>query len=170
MEETIQNRTKYTQTQNGLVQHPEWNYTGIVKKSFDENKGQIQQILKTNPEIEDKRKTNQHNAVIQVNRNTHIYDAFYEFAEQTDFIQAWIMYVREANVLDPLEQREIAKEVLRGMLIAIELGSYFEAKDGWRPDYALCKMRMAMINFLLSDCDIPPYPPRIYKTSLKRRR
>ena len=138
--------------------------------AFNLNKGRIQEILKAHPEIEQRRKANQSRAITLMNYNAHKFDAYYAFSEHTAFTEAWVGYVTETNVLDPQEQREIGKEILRQMLITIGIGSYYEARDGWVPDNALCKMRMAMIKFLLSDCDLPPYPPRQYKTPLRRRR
>lgn len=145
-------------------------FTGMINNSFNQNKGKIQEILKAHPEIEEKRKANQSRAITLMNNNAHKFDAYYAFSEHTAFTEAWVGYVAEANVLDPQEQQEIGKEILRQMLITIGIGSYYEAKDGWVPDYTLCKMRMAMIKFLLSDSELPPYPPRVYKTPLKRRR
>lgn len=165
-----QNTANNNQTENDTKRQPEWNSPAIKTSPFDKNKGKIQEILKAHPEIEEKRKANQSRAITLMNQAGHKYDAYYALNEATDFTKAWVDYVTEANLLDPAEQRKIGEEILKQMLITIHIGSYYEAKDGWVPNYNLCKMRMAMIKFLLSDCGLPPYPPKRYKTPLRRRR
>lgn len=131
----------------------------MVKKSFEENKGKIQQILKENPEAEQKRRENRAWAMHVGNILASHYKPYYEYAEQTGFTEKWIGAVTQENILNPNIRMEIGKELLRQQLIAIGVGSYQEAKNGWVLDPILSKARMAMIRFLLSNGKLPPYPP-----------
>jgi hypothetical protein len=129
------------------------------KNTFESNKGRIQEILKENPELECKRRENQLNAISQGNKVAAYYKAYYEYAEQTNFTQAWIEAVTDANVFDPGIRQTIGEEILRQQIATIGMGGYYEARNGWVPDYALCKARLALIKFLLSGAHLPPYPP-----------
>lgn len=131
----------------------------MIAKTFEGNKGRIQEILRQNPELEWKRRENQLNAISQGNKIAAYYKAFYEYAEQTSFTQAWIEAVSETNVLDPRIRLLIGEEILRWQIMTIGMGGYYEAKNGWVPDYALCKARLALIKFLQSGAELPPYPP-----------
>lgn len=164
------NTSNINQTENDTELHPEWNSPVTGNNSFDLNKGKIQDILKAHPEIEQKRKVNQSRAITLMNQAGHKYDAYYEYAEKTGFTEAWIGYVAEANVSDPETQMLLGQELLRQHIITVGIGGYYEAKNGWVPDNTLCRERTALIKFLLSDFKLPPYPPRQYKTPLRRRR
>ncbi|KKU91365.1 MAG: hypothetical protein UY21_C0010G0020 [Microgenomates group bacterium GW2011_GWA1_48_10] len=164
------NTQNNNETRNNTEPRPEWNSPAIKNNPFDQNKGKIQEILKARPEIEEKRKANQSKAITLMNQAAHKYDAYYEYAEKTGFTEAWIDYVTEANVSDPEIQMGLGLELLKQHIITIGIGGYYEAKNGWVPDNILCRERAALIKFLLSDCELPSYPPRQYKTSLRRRR
>jgi len=141
-------------------QTEKWNETNVrmentcMLNTFNLNKGRIQEILKAHPEIEQKRKANQSRAITLMNQAGHKYDAYYA----------------EANVSDPAIQMFLGQELLRQHITTIGLAGYYEAKNGWIPDNTLCKERMALIKFLLQDSQLPPFPPRVYKTKLYRRR
>ena len=157
-------------------QTEKWNETNVrmentcMLNTFNLNKGRIQEILKAHPEIEQKRKANQSRAITLMNQAGHKYDAYYEYAEKTGFTEAWIDCIAEANVSDPAIQMFLGQELLRQHITTIGLAGYHEAKNGWVFDNTLCRERMALIKFLLQDSQLPPFPPRVYKTKLYRRR
>jgi len=151
------NTANNNQTKNEEVVHPELNPSMNKRPPINKNTGKIQQILQ-DPEIEDRRRTNQLQSISKQNQRAYAQRTYNEYAEATDFTQNWIEYITEANITDPNLIQKVGEELLRQHIMTIGIAGYYEAKNGWVPDNQLLRERMALIKLLQSNAPLPKAP------------
>ena len=153
-----QNTINSNQTKNGTELHPELNRMYANKPPINKNTGKIQEILKNDPEIEERRKANQLQAISRQNQRAYAQRVYNEYAEATGFTQKWVEQITEANITDPNLIQALGEELLRQHIATIGIAGYYEAKNGWVPDNQLLKERMALIKLLMSNVPLPKAP------------
>jgi hypothetical protein len=153
-----QNTTNNNQTESEMELHPELNRMYAKKPPINKNTGKIQEILKNNPEIEERRRANQLQAISRQNQRAYAQRIYNEYAEATDFTQKWLKSITDANITDPSVIQAVGEELLRQHITTIGIAGYYEAKNGWVPDNQLLKERMALIKLLQSNVPLPKAP------------
>jgi len=153
-----QNTINNNQIENKVEPHPELNRRYANKPPINKNTGKIREILKNNPEIEERRKANQLQAISRQNQRAYSQRVYNEYAEATDFTQKWLKSITDSNITDPNLIQALGEELLRQHITTIGIAGYYEAKNGWVPDNQLLKERMALIKLLMSNAPFPKAP------------
>lgn len=155
----MQNVTKNEANDPNVSSSKNENSPTVSKKTFEDYKGKIQEIIK-DPAI-DLRRKNRYRAIAHGNTWAYKHGRYSVYHPSTPYTEIWLQFCDNLDINDPTVRNELAFQIMRDMLKTYGINRYYEAKDGWVMDKKLADFSIKLVELLVGSIQAPGFTPQV---------